>query len=316
MFGTGDFAAPTFHALLESGHAVVALVTQPPRPSPGRRGPPRNLLRELAVDRGLPVIQPEKINTPESLAQLRQYAADLFVVAAYGQILSRELLAIPARGSINVHSSLLPKYRGAAPISAAILSGDVETGVTVQQVVFKLDAGPILGMVRTPISPTETTGELEERLSRLGATLAVDVVNRIAAGTAVAVPQDESAATYVGKLKKADGEMDWTRSAVALERQVRGMQPWPMAWTLFHKGDKPPQRVLVIQAAPVRDTGPNPSTDSTPGTVVASPRGRLLVQTGDGLLEILKVQPEAKRTLTAAEFVNGYRATAGDRFGS
>src|SRR5580704_10941854 len=238
MMATGGFALPTFRALLEGKHTVVGLFTQPDRTGRGHHRHV-NPLKELALERGLPVFQPEKANTTEAVADLAALAPDLCVVAAYGQILSAELLAVPRLGAINVHASILPKYRGAAPIQTAILQGETETGITIFQIEPKLDAGPILGIERTPIGAKETSGELESRLSILGADLALRVVDQIAAGTTQPIVQDSTQASRAPRLKKESGRIDWNRSPRQIDCQVRALQPWPLAYsTLAMRHDK------------------------------------------------------------------------------
>lgn len=328
MFGTGDFAAPTLSAILASTHMVQAVVTQPDRSGSSSRRASVNATRQRAVDAGLTVLQPENVNAAESLAALRELAADVFVVASYGQILSREFLAIPRLGSINVHASLLPKYRGASPVEAAILNGDRDAGVCIIGVVPKLDAGPVYAVASTPIDRQETAGELEDRLAALGGPLCVQVLDQLALGTANPQPQDESRVTKAAKLTKAQGEIDWSRSAEQLGWHVRGMQPWPGAWTHLHVSGKPALRVVVLQtagasraAAATPDASALSAASATPvatapGRVLAAAAGVLTVQTGNGSLSILRLQPEGKRAMPVADFLNGYPVKPGDRLGS
>src|SRR5262245_22812820 len=226
MMGTGSFAEATFKALLAGPHPVVGLVTNPDRPS----GRDREMLRgmkKIALEQNLPLFQPESINTPEGVAGLQAFRPDLLVVAAYGQILSRDVLALSPHGGINVHASLLPKYRGAAPIAWAIYHGETRTGVTIIKMSVNLDAGDMLAQEATDIGPEETAGEVEARLAPLGAKLALQVIEQIAAGTARGSQQDKSQATKAPKLKKEQGLIDWTRTAQQVCNQVRAMQPWP-----------------------------------------------------------------------------------------
>jgi methionyl-tRNA formyltransferase len=239
---------------------------------------------------------------------LQARKADLFVVAAYGQILSKAILDMPRLGTINVHASLLPKYRGATPIHAAVLNGDAEAGVTIIQLVPQLDAGPMLGMVRTLIGERETTGELETRLAALSVPLTLDVIAQLAAGTAVSVEQDQAAATHVGKLTKADGRIDWTKPAVQVERHLRGMQPWPGPFTTLVLEGKPPLRLQVLGGT-VMDS---PNTAAA-ATVVAVDANTFTVQCGDNALRIDRVHPEAKRPMPTAEFLRGRAVKIGDR---
>lgn len=312
MMGTGDFAAPSFASLYDSPHQVVALVTQPERSGPGKHRTPPNQLKELAVARGTPVLQPEKVNTPESLAELREYDADLFLVAAYGQILSPELLSIPKRNTINIHASLLPKYRGAAPVAYAILHGESETGVSIIEVQPQLDAGPILGVARTPILANDTAGTLEDRLAQLAVPLVNRVLDEIAAGSTHGIPQDPSLATRAPKLRKPMGEVDWKRSAREIDWQVRALQPWPNAFTFVHASGKRAVRVVLLEVQV--ETG---GTENVPpGTIVRVGKSGIEVQTGAGIASVLKLQPDGKRPMTAAEFQCGHALQPGDRLGA
>lgn len=309
MMGTGDFAVPTFRALYDTPHTVLALFTQPDRMRTGQERH-ANAMKDVAIARNTPVFQPEKINTPESLGPLRELGADLFVVAAYGQILSNALLQIPRLGAINVHASLLPKYRGAAPVNYAIWKGETETGVSIIELERKLDAGPILAMSKTSISPGETAGELEERLGAMGARLTADVLDQLDRGTVTRLIQDEACVSFAPKLMKEQGAIDWSRTADELDWHIRAMQPWPTPYTFLHQPGKKPQRFIV------RKVQPSPSGPaSKPGVVLEVQHGRLRVGTGSAPVEILDIQPQGKRTMTAAEFLRGARLAVGDRFG-
>jgi len=310
MFGTGDFAVPTFRALYDSPHEVVALYTQPDRPTVGRHKP-HQPMKDLAIERGTPVFQPEKINTPESLEELQALQGDLFLVAAYGQILSRKFLAIPPRGTINVHASLLPKYRGAAPINYAILHGEREAGVTIIDVIPQLDAGPMLGKVALPILPGETAGELEVRLAEAGAKLTLEVIDQIEKGTVLREPQDESQVVFAPKMTKDMGLIDWNKSASEIEWHVRGMQPWPNPVSFLHQPGKPGRR-FVIRKVEIQDR----KQTSPPGSVIEVNRDSLVVQAGLGAISILEIQPEGKRTMSVAEFLRGAQIVSGDLFSS
>lgn len=311
MMGTGDFAAPSFASLYTSPHQVVALVTQPERSGPGKHRSPPNQLKELALQRGTPVFQPENVNTPESLAELRKYDADLFLVAAYGQILSPELLAIPRLLAINIHASLLPKYRGAAPVAYAILQGETETGVTIIEVRPQLDAGPILGVSRTPILADDTAGSLEDRLAQLAIPLLGRVLEEIAAGTVHGEPQDPARATRAPKLRKPMGAIDWTQPAREIDWKIRALQPWPNAFTFIHSPGKRAVRVALLSAT-VDDQR---SSNSLPGTIIQAGKTGIDVQTGAGVLSIRKLQPDGKRAMSAAEFQCGHALQPGHRVG-
>jgi methionyl-tRNA formyltransferase len=311
MMGTGDFAVPTFQSLYETPHQVVGLFTQPDRTGRGHHRYLQNPMKELALRHQTSVFQPEKINTPESLADLRGLAADVFVVAAYGQILSPELLSIPRLGTINVHASLLPKYRGAAPVAFAILNGDAESGVSIIQVVPQLDAGPIFAVARTPIGPEETAGQLEDRLAKLAVDLVPGVIENISSGAVRPLPQSEALATRAPKLKKKMGAIDWAKSAVDVDWQIRAMQPWPNPYTYLHAPGKPPQRLLILAVHPLAE----PGGEAPPGTPMTIEKERLVVQTGQGAVEVLRIQPEGKRPMTIAEFLRGRVVTPNDHFG-
>lgn len=310
MMGTGRFAVPTFSGLCESPHDVAGLVTQPDRSGRGHHHHV-NPMKEIALERGVAVYQPVKANSPESLQRLREFDADLFIVAAYGQILSADLLAIPRLGAINVHASLLPRHRGAAPINYAILSGDQETGITVFQIEPKLDAGPILARVLTPIGPNETAGELEERLAELAVTPTVEAVDRLENGTAKPLPQDGSLVTRAPKMTKEMGEIDWSKPSAQIDCHLRAMQPWPKPYTFLHQGEATPLRTIILGVEPTSDF----EEADTPGTVVGVSGDELRVRTGDGNVLIRRIQPAGKRAMSIDEFLRGHRVDVGDRFG-
>jgi methionyl-tRNA formyltransferase len=315
MMGTGTFAEPTFEALLAGPHSVVGLVTQPDRPAGHERGSTRQVgkgMKSIAQDHGIPVLQPESINAPEGIAALRAWQPDLLVVAAYGQILSRDVLAVPPLGGINVHASLLPKYRGAAPVAWAIYHGEKQTGVTIIRMSVQLDAGDMLLQEILEIGPEETAGELEARLAVAGAGLAVQAVDMIAAGAAQGIQQDRSQATKAPKLTKEHGLIDWNRSAEQIRNHIRAMQPWPTAYTFLHTTGKPPIRVILNRAKP---SGEN-AIEAKPAGSLVGKDNRLYVVTGQGLLEILELQPAGKKRMSAAEFLRGHPVREGDRFGS
>ncbi len=325
MMGTGSFAEPTFAALLGSRHEVVGLVTQPDRPSGKERGSTRQTrrgLKDLAHERGAPVYQPESINTPEGVDALKAWAADLLVVAAYGQILSKDVLAATTHGGINVHASLLPKYRGAAPVAWAIYHGETRTGVTIIKMSIHLDAGGILAQEAIDIGPEETAGELEARLAPLGGKLALEVVEQIAAGTATALPQDKTQASKAPKLVKEHGLIDWNRKALQVRNHIRAMNPWPTAYTFLHRGNQTPLRVIVHRALPCQfQCGP----DTPFGEILVDPvlavNGTLCVAAGEvslgeqSVVEIVELQPAGKRRMSAAEFLRGHPLIRGDWFG-
>ena len=316
IMGTGTFAEPTFAALLAAGEHVVGLVTQPDRDAGRKGGSTRQTGRgmaAIAADAGVPVIQPERINTPEGLAHLRAFAPDLLVVAAYGQILSRDVIAAPTFGAINVHASLLPKYRGAAPVAHAILAGEAETGVTIIRITPGLDAGDMLAKEATPIGPDETTGELEARLAPIGARLALDVIRRMKLGPVSGEKQDPALVTKAPKLSKEHGLIDWSRPAAVVCRQVRAMQPWPTAYTYFHRPGKEPMRVIVTEMDTNIVAGID--SDTPPGSIIGGCL-ELIAVAGEGtVIDIIELQPAGKKRMTAAEFLRGCPIRDGYRFG-
>lgn len=308
MLGTGSFALPTFAGLLSSSHTPVGLVTQPDKTGAGHHEH-RNPLKEMAIARGLPMFQPVKASAPESLEVLASWQADLFVVAAYGQILSTKFLSIPRLGAINVHASILPKYRGASPIQHAVWHGESETGITIFQIVRELDAGAVLTIERTPIGPEETSGELEQRLAQLAVPVLLRVVDELAAGTAISMEQDHSLATYARRLSKSDGQIDWRRSATEIASHVRAMQPWPKAFSAWQRPDGSPLRVIIPRVRVVSESG-----DSEPGRVLPAAPGELLIKAGQDAIAIEQLQPEGKRVMPAAEFLRGYPIKPGQSF--
>jgi methionyl-tRNA formyltransferase len=315
MMGTGTFAEPTFEALLSGPHPVVGLVTQPDRAVGQERGSTRQTgkgMKAIAEAKGVPVYQPESVNTPEGVAELKEWQAELLVVAAYGQILSKDVLEAAPRGGINVHASLLPKYRGAAPVAWAIYHGETRTGVTIIRMTTGLDAGDMLAQEAIDILPDETAGELEARLAPLGARLALKTIDEIAAGTAHGAKQDKAQVTKAPKLKKEDGVIDWSRDVVVFK--VRAMQPWPTAYTFFHRAGKPPVRVILnrVDEFAVASLG---QVQPPAGTIDTREPGRLLVWTGWQMIEILELQPAGKKRMSAAEFLRGHPIKEGDHFG-
>jgi methionyl-tRNA formyltransferase len=315
MMGTGTFARPTFEALLESGHQVVALVTQPDRAVGQQRGSTRLAeqgMKEIALAHKVPVYQPESINTPEGVEVLHGYRPDLLVVAAYGQILSRDVLATAAQGGVNAHASLLPKYRGAAPIAWAIYHGETRTGVTIIRMSIHLDAGDILAQETLDILPDETAGDLEARLGPLGARLALDIVERLAAGPIHGRAQDKALVTKAPKLTKEHGLIDWSRSAAEICNHIRAMQPWPTAYTFLHRSGKEPVRLLLIKAQALA-TGAAPA--AKPGAIVSGEPHQFMVAAQSGVVEILELQPAGKRRMSPAEFRRGNVLQAGDHLG-
>ncbi|HMB06352.1 MAG TPA: methionyl-tRNA formyltransferase [Isosphaeraceae bacterium] len=313
MLGTGDFALPTFEHLCDTGHHVVALITQPDRPQGRKQELIPSRIKRAAIGRGVLVAQPEDVNAPESLERVRSLAPDLLVTADFGQILSADLLAIPRLGGINLHGSILPAYRGAAPVARAIAHGESESGVSVIRITPKVDAGGVIAVARTPIGPDETAGALEERLARLGAPLVADSIMALESGAARIMPQDRSKVTKAPKLRKEDGRIDWSKPARAIHDQVRAMKPWPVAFTFWHRqgeATRPPVRLIVHQTEPLGWPG-----RASPGVVLEARDDHLIVAAGAGAVRLLIVQLEGKKPDPVADFLRGHRVAPGDWMG-
>ena len=310
--GTGPFATPTFHRLYDTDHAIVALVTGPLRPGRSRRPVPLGPMREIAGERGTPIFDPEDVNSAESRTRLAGYEADLLIVCDYGQILSAETLATTRLGGINIHGSLLPKYRGAAPVNWAIWRGESETGVSVIHMTPKLDGGPVIAQGRTAIEPEETAEHLEMRLSDIGARVVLEVLDTFESDDVKALPQDASLASKAPRLKKTDGLIKWDRRATAIKDQIRAVQPWPKAYTFWHRPDGAPFR-LIVGPVTVSDAS---QTEAPPGTVVDVSHDAISVAAAEGVVFLTNLQPSGKRMLAAAEFLRGYHVHVGERFGA
>ena len=314
MMGTGVFSEPTFESLLINKKEVVALFTQPDKAMGEEKASTRQVgkgMKTIALQHHIPIFQPFKINSDEGLSILRDLRPDLFVVAAYGQILSPEVLGVPTRGGINVHASLLPKYRGAAPVQWTIANCEKETGVSIIQMSPTLDGGNILATVVTPVSPEETAGDLEARLSILGATIALEVIKKMEHGPVTGVPQDISLATKAPKLRKDHGNINWELNALQISAHSRAMQPWPTAFTLWKRNEQPPVRIMISKAIPEHDS----TTSLAPGTILEPSKDLNMMQVvaGNGtILNVLEVQPAGKRKMAAAEFLRGRHWFLGD----
>jgi len=312
MFGTGDFALPLFEALHEAGHRVLMLATQPDRPQGRRKELIPSRIKLAALEREVPVFQPESVNEAEAVERIRALEPDFLVTAAYGQILSAELLGVPRLGAVNLHGSILPAYRGAAPVARAIQNGETETGVTVIQMTPRVDAGGMIAVARTPIDPDETAGELEARLAVLGAPLTIETIDQITAGKAEIIPQDPALVTKAPKLRKEDGLIDWSRSALEIHNLTRAMQPWPIASTTWHPlpwTPKGPLRLIVHKTQPVEGQG-------EPGAVLTAENDELVVAAGEGAVRLLVVQVPGKKPMNAADFLRGHHVQPDDRMGS
>ncbi len=305
FMGTPDFAVGTLQALVDAGHEVVLAVTQPDKPQ-GRKQiltPPP--VKTAAQQAGIPVYQPVRVREQDAIDYLRGFSPELIVVAAFGQILPKELLDMPKYGCINVHASLLPKYRGAAPIQWAILNGDATTGVTIMRMDVGLDTGDMIAKTELTIAPEDTGGSLFDRLAAAGAELCVQTIPSIADGTAVYMPQDEAAATKVGQISKKDGQMDFTRTAVQLRDQVRALNPWPSAYTTLNG------KTLKLWSAAVRQE----NSAEAAGHIAFVDKDSFGIQTGDGVLVCLEVQYEGKKRMSAADFLRGNALSCGMRLG-
>jgi len=309
FFGTPEIAVTSLAALLDAGHDLACVVTQPDRPSGRRRTLTPPPVKVFAIERGLPVLQTDAVNARAFRDELAALAPEVIVVTAFGQKLRRRLLELPPRGCINVHASLLPRHRGAAPVAHAILAGDAETGVTIMQMAERMDAGDILAQQATPIGPRETTGSLTERLASLGSELLVRTLHALAAGCVQPRAQDDSQATEAPSLRKNDGAVDWARPAAYLDRFIRAMTPWPGAFTFWVPPGGKPLRLLVLEAEP------DPGEPGDPGRIACTADGRLSVETADGLLHILRVQPAGKRAMPVADFLRGHPLHVGCHLG-
>jgi len=302
FLGTPAFAVPTLERLVERGHHVLAAVTQPDRPKGRGQTLAQSPVKEAALRLGVPVYQPERVKRPESVDYLRSLAPEAMVVVGYGQIIPQSIIDIPPLGILNVHASLLPKYRGAGPIQWAIVNGETTTGVTIMRIDAGLDTGPMLLKAETAIGADETAIVLGRRLSVMGADLLVEALDALAAGRAVPQPQDNSQATHAPMLKKEDGLIDWSRPALQIHNQVRGMQPWPGAYSSFRGG-----ALHVWRARPTEGAG------HPPGTLLRIKP--LLVACGVGALELIDVQMEGRKRMPAADFANGQRLVENEILG-
>ena len=313
MMGTGPFAVPTFEWLLTGGHDVPALVTRPTPPQRGRRRGPANPMRDVARQHELRIFEPADVNSDQGRQVVAEAQAELLVVCDYGQILSDETLSVARLGGVNLHASLLPKYRGAAPINWALYHGETETGVSVIHMTPRLDAGPCLIQHATSIGEQETAVELETRLAQIGAGAVNEAISLLSAWdgeSPLGNIQNDAQATRARRLKKDDGAVNWSRSAADIRNQVRAMQPWPGTYTHWQRQSAEPLRVILSDVSVVNAVPP-----ATPGTVIESGGDHLLIATGGGAISIDRIQPSGKRAMAVAEFLRGYPVTKGDLFG-
>lgn len=304
FFGTPAFAVPTFEALLGSRHSVVAAVTQPDRPSGRGQKTSDAPVKACAVAAGVRILQPDTLKDGSFAAVLAGLDADIGVVAAYGTLLTDAVLRAPRLGMLNVHASLLPRYRGAAPIHRAIIAGERETGITIMRVVKALDAGPMLAAASRPIGLDETSDEVERDLARIGAGLAVATMERLLEGGLAEVEQVESEATYARRITKDDGLVDWTLPAERTHNLIRGLHPWPHACTFLDR-----KRYILL-----RSTASTVGADAPPGTIIEASGDRLRVAAGSGVVDVLEIQAEGKRPMSVREFLAGHPLRVGAVF--
>jgi methionyl-tRNA formyltransferase len=295
--GTPEFAVPALAALVRSSHTVVAVYTQPDRPAGRGRQLAASAVKQFALQHRLPVEQPATLRDAAAVERLASWSADLMIVVAYGLLLPQAVLQTPRLGCVNIHASLLPRWRGAAPIQRAILAGDATSGVTIMQMDAGLDTGPILLSRPQPIHARETAASLHDRLATVGAQALLEALDDIARGTATPQAQPHDGATYASKIRKEEALIDWSRSAVELDRQVRGFNPWPVAETQWHG-----QQLRIWEAAPAAASAPG-----RPGTVLATSAEGIDVCTGDGALRLSRVQIAGRKAMSAAEFLNAHR---------
>jgi methionyl-tRNA formyltransferase len=313
LMGTGPFAVPSFEALRQAGHEVSLVVTRPARVVKSRKGPPPAPVRDWAESHELELFAPDSINEPDAVAKVAEQKPQLLVVCDYGQILKPDALNTATSGGLNLHGSLLPKYRGAAPVQCALLSGDQVTGVSVIHMTPRLDGGPVVTQCETEIDDEETAGELEDRLALLGVAAimeAVELLGEWDGESTIGVMQNPDAITKAPRFKKSDAEIDWNRSARLVHCHVRGMQPWPIAYTHFKPLEsKPPIRLAIKNIKVLGEA----AGAYLPGEIV--PNDKFIVATADSLIEIEKMQPAGKREMTGGEFLRGHNPPAGSRLG-
>lgn len=308
FMGTPDFSVGALESLIEAGHQVAAVVTQPDKPKGRGKEVQMTPVKMCAQKHGIPVFQPVKIREPEAVETLRGYQADIFVVAAFGQILSEEILKMPRYGCVNIHASLLPKYRGAGPIQWAIINGEKITGVTIMQMDKGVDTGDMLLKTEVPIACDETADTLHDKLAAAGARLIVEALAKIEAGEVTPVKQNDADSCYAKMLQKSMGKIDWQMEAEKLDCLIRGLISWPGASTVYRGKNL---KIWQEEVAPEQEQ----SGDAQPGTVIRVDKDAFFVQTGKGVLRILEVQPEGKKRMAVKDFLLGYPVKPGDIFG-
>lgn len=304
FMGTPDFAVGTLEEIIKAGHEVVLVVSQPDKAVGRSKALKYTPVKACALEHGLEVYQPERVKSPECVEYLKTFEPDLIVVEAFGQIISKEILELPKYCCINVHASLLPKYRGASPIQWAVINGDEETGVTIQRMDEGVDTGDIIATETVTLAEDETAGSLFDRLAKVGAKLCVKTMEAIENGTATFTPQDSSKATHTGKIHKEMGNIDWSSSAKQIECLVRGLNPWPSAYTKL--GDK---SLKIWKAKVISD-----EKKAAPGCILSAGKDGIEVQTGDGILALTEIQLEGKKRMSTEAFLNGYTVEAGTYF--
>lgn len=305
FMGTPDFSVGTLEALIKAGHDVVLAVTQPDKPKGRGKEMQFTPVKECALQYDIPVYQPRRVREPECIEELRKYEADIMVVVAFGQILPKEILEMTSYGCVNVHASLLPKYRGAAPIQWSIIDGEEVTGVTTMQMNEGLDTGDMLLKVEIPIEAKETGGSLHDKLAEAGAKLCVETLVGLEAGTITPIPQGETTTSYAKMLDKQLGNIDWNKSAVEIERLIRGLSPWPSAYTNWN------DKVMKIWDASCASC----EVQGNPGSIVQVKKDAFLVQTGEGVLEVRELQIPGKKRMDAGAFLRGYQVKEGELLG-
>ena len=316
FMGTPDYAVSALEAIIEAGYRVTAVVTQPDKPKGRGKEIQMTPVKECAVAHGIPVFQPVRIKDAEAVETLRGFEADIFVVAAFGQILSEEILTIPKYGCVNIHASLLPKYRGAGPIQWAIINGEKITGITIIQMDKGIDTGDMLMKTEVKIEPRETGDSLHDKLAQAGARLIVEALSKIESGNIVPVKQNDEESCYAKMLQKSMGRIDWNQTAQALDCLIRGLISWPGAFT-FYRG----KMLKIWEEEPVTEEEmrgkniPESFDDTEPGTVALVEKDAFYVRAGDGILKILAVQPEGKKRMAVKDYLLGYQVKEGERLG-
>lgn len=309
FMGTPDFSVPTLEALVHSEHQVVGVFCQPDKAKGRGQKVSMPPVKEVALQYNLPIYQPTTLKDDEVRRTIEELQPDIMIVIAYGKILPSWMLTLPPYGCINLHASILPKYRGAAPIQWAILEGEQETGVTVMQMDEGMDTGDILATIRTEILPEETAGELFDRLSLLGADHIISLLEDLTEGRLEAIPQNTEQATYTSKITKEMGTIDWNQPSARIDQQIRGLAPWPGAYSFLQ--DK---RIRIWKAQPVVLEGDSADSSAEPGTVTRIEKNDLWIRTGDGFLKILELQPDNKKRMLVGDFIRGTQVVLGNQF--